>query len=403
MATYKYIAIDKNGKRIEALHSAESEKNLVSTLSANQLTIVSITEQKKRASIFKKSTKIKSDDLILFSRQLATMVNAGLPLVQGLDTLADQMENPSLKTLIRKLEDDVAGGESFSQALLKHQKVFSEFYVSMIRAGEESGTLDEILNRLATYLENSAKLARKVKSALVYPAVVTVMSILIVMVLILKVVPTFKNIFDAFGGTLPLPTRVLIGTSEILKDYFLIVAGILAVAFFLLRKYVRTEKGRLQFDGLKLRIIIFGSLMKKVALAKFARTLCTLIKSSVPILKALEIVGATSGNKVLEKTLSSVGIGVKEGKTIAEPLSKSRFFPAMVVKMISVGEKTGALEDMLTKIADFYESEVDAAVDGLTSVIEPVLICFLGIIIGSIVIAMFLPILKMSTLVTEGF
>lgn len=403
MATYKYIAIDKNGKRIEALHSAESEKNLVSTLSANQLTIVSITEQKKRASIFKKSTKIKSDDLILFSRQLATMVNAGLPLVQGLDTLADQMENPSLKTLIRKLEDDVEGGESFSQALLKHQKVFSEFYVSMIRAGEESGTLDEILNRLATYLENSAKLARKVKSALVYPAVVTVMSILIVMVLILKVVPTFKNIFDAFGGTLPLPTRVLIGTSEILKDYFLIVAGILAVAFFLLRKYVRTEKGRLQFDGLKLRIIIFGSLMKKVALAKFARTLCTLIKSSVPILKALEIVGATSGNKVLEKTLSSVGIGVKEGKTIAEPLSKSRFFPAMVVKMISVGEKTGALEDMLTKIADFYESEVDAAVDGLTSVIEPVLICFLGIIIGSIVIAMFLPILKMSTLVTEGF
>ena len=403
MATYKYIAIDKNGKRIEAFHSAESEKNLVSTLSANQLTIVSITEQKKRASIFKKSTKIKSDDLILFSRQLATMVNAGLPLVQGLDTLAEQMENPSLKTLIRKLEDDVEGGESFSQALLKHQKVFSEFYVSMIRAGEESGTLDEILNRLATYLENSAKLARKVKSALVYPAVVTVMSILIVMVLILKVVPTFKSIFDAFGGTLPLPTRVLIGTSEILKDYFLIVAGILAVAFFLLRKYVRTEKGRLQFDGLKLRIIIFGSLMKKVALAKFARTLCTLIKSSVPILKALEIVGATSGNKVLEKTLSSVGIGVKEGKPIAEPLSKSRFFPAMVVKMISVGEKTGALEDMLTKIADFYESEVDAAVDGLTSVIEPVLICFLGIIIGSIVIAMFLPILKMSTLVTEGF
>ncbi|MDO9464039.1 MAG: type II secretion system F family protein [bacterium] len=403
MPTYKYIAIDKDGKRIEALHSAESEKNLVSTLRANQLTIVSITEQKKRAFIFKKSTKIKSNDLILFSRQLATMVNAGLPLVQGLDTLADQMENPSLKTLVRKLENDVEGGESFSQALLKHQKVFSEFYVSMVRAGEESGTLDEILNRLATYLENSAKLARKVKSAMVYPAVVTGMSILIVMVLILKVVPTFKNIFDAFGGTLPLPTRVLIGTSEILKDYFLIVAGILAVAFFLLRKYVQTEKGRLQFDGLKLRIIIFGALMKKVALAKFARTLCTLIKSSVPILKALEIVGATSGNKVLEKTLSSVGIGVKEGKSIAEPLSKSKFFPAMVVRMISVGEATGALEDMLTKIADFYESEVDAAVDGLTSVIEPVLICFLGIIIGGIVIAMFLPILKMSTLVTEGF
>lgn len=403
MPTYKYIAIDKNGKRIEALHSAESEKALISSLSTHQLTIVSITEQKKRTSIFKKSAKIKPNDLILFSRQLATMVNAGLPLVQGLDTLADQAENPSLKTLIRKLKDDVEGGESFSQALLKHQKVFSEFYVSMIRAGEESGTLDEILNRLAAYLENSAKLARKVKSAMMYPAVVTGMSILIVMVLILKVVPTFSTIFDAFGGTLPLPTRILIGTSEILKDYFLIVAGILAAAFFFLRKYVQTEKGRLQFDGLKLRIIIFGALIKKVALAKFARTLCTLIKSSVPILKALEIVGATSGNKVLEKTLSSVGIGVKEGKTIAEPLGKSEFFPPMVVKMISVGETTGALEDMLTKIADFYESEVDAAVDGLTSVIEPVLICFLGVIIGGIVIAMFLPILKMSTLVTEGF
>jgi len=403
MPTYKYIAIDKDGKRIEALHSAESEKTLVSSLSTHQLTIVSITEQKKHMLIFKKRAKIKANDLILFSRQLATMVNAGLPLVQGLDTLADQIENSSLKTLIRKLGDDVEGGESFSQALLKHQKVFSEFYVSMIRAGEESGTLDEILNRLATYLENSAKLARKVKSAMVYPAVVTGMSILVVMVLILKVVPTFKSIFDAFGGTLPLPTRVLIGTSEILKDYFLIVAGILAVIFFFLRKYVQTEKGRLQFDGLKLHIIIFGILLKKVALAKFARTLCTLIKSSVPILKALEIVGATSGNKVLEKTLSSVGIGVKEGETIAEPLGKSEFFPPMVVRMISVGEKTGALEDMLTKIADFYESEVDAAVDGLTSVIEPVLICFLGIIIGGIVIAMFLPILKMSTLVTEGF
>ncbi len=403
MPTYKYIAIDKDGKRIEALHSAESEKALVSSLSANQLTIVSIAEQKKRAFTFKKSAKIKSNDLILFSRQLATMVNAGLPLVQGLDTLVEQMENPSLKTLVKKLEDDVEGGESFSQALLKHPKVFSDFYVSMIRAGEESGTLDEILNRLAAYLENSAKLARKVKSAMVYPAVVTVMSILIVMVLILKVVPTFSTIFDAFGGTLPLPTRILIGTSEILKNYFLIVAGILAVVFFFLRKYVQTEKGRLQFDGLKLRIIIFGVLIKKVALAKFARTLCTLIKSSVPILKALEIVGATSGNKVLEKTLNSVGMGVKDGETIAEPLGKSEFFPPMVVRMISVGEKTGALEDMLTKIADFYESEVDAAVDGLTSVIEPVLICFLGIIIGGIVIAMFLPILKMSTLVTEGF
>ncbi|MCK4401185.1 type II secretion system F family protein [bacterium] len=403
MPTYKYIAIDKDGKRIEALHSAESEKALVSSLSANQLTIVSIAEQKKRIFTFKKSAKIKSNDLILFSRQLATMVNAGLPLVQGLDTLVEQMENPSLKTLVKKLEDDVEGGESFSQALLKHPKVFSDFYVSMIRAGEESGTLDEILNRLAAYLENSAKLARKVKSAMVYPAVVTVMSILIVMVLILKVVPTFSTIFDAFGGTLPLPTRILIGTSEILKNYFLIVAGILAVVFFFLRKYVQTEKGRLQFDGLKLRIIIFGVLIKKVALAKFARTLCTLIKSSVPILKALEIVGATSGNKVLEKTLNSVGMGVKDGETIAEPLGKSEFFPPMVVRMISVGEKTGALEDMLTKIADFYESEVDAAVDGLTSVIEPVLICFLGIIIGGIVIAMFLPILKMSTLVTEGF
>ncbi len=403
MPTYKYIAIDKDGKRIEAVHSAESEKVLVSTLSANQLTIVSITEQKKRSSLFKKKAKIKTNDLILFSRQLATMVNAGLPLVQGLDTLADQMENPSLKTLVKKLEEDVEGGESFSQALSKYPKVFSDFYVSMVRAGEESGTLDEILGRLATYLENSAKLARKVKSAMVYPAVVTGMSVAIVMVLILKVIPTFKTIFDAFGGTLPLPTRILIGTSDILRHYFLIVAGILAVAFFFLRKYIQTEKGRLQFDGLKLRVIIFGTLLKKVALAKFARTLCTLIKSSVPILKALEIVGATSGNKVLEKNLESVGTGVKDGKTIAEPLAKSEFFPPMVVKMISVGEKTGALEDMLTKIAEFYESEVDTAVDGLTSVIEPVLICVLGVIIGGIVIAMFLPIFKMSTLVSQGF
>ena len=403
MPTYKYIAIDKDGKRIEAAHSAESEKVLVSTLSANQLTIVSITEQKKSMSIFQKRARIKSSDLILFSRQLATMVNAGLPLVQGLDTLVEQMENPSLKTLVKKLETDVEGGESFSQALSKHPKVFSDFYVSMVRAGEESGTLDEILGRLATYLENSAKLARKVKSAMVYPAVVTGMSILIVMVLILKVIPTFKTIFDAFGGTLPLPTRILIGTSDILRHYFLIVAGILAVVFFFLRKYIQTEKGRLRFDGLKLRIIIFGTLLKKVALAKFARTLCTLIKSSVPILKALEIVGATSGNKVLEKNLESVGTGVKDGKTIAEPLAKSEFFPPMVVRMISVGEKTGSLEDMLTKIAEFYESEVDTAVDGLTSVIEPVLICFLGVIIGGIVIAMFLPIFKMSTLVSQGF
>jgi type IV pilus assembly protein PilC len=339
--------------------------------------------------------------MVIFSRQLATMIDAGIPLVQALRILGEQIDNKSLKSVVQIMSQDIDAGMSFSDSLAKHPNVFSELFINMARAGEASGMLDEVLDRLATYLEKTAALARKIKSSLLYPTIVICMAILITGVLLIKVVPTFKGIFDMLGGELPLPTRILIGVSDVLRKYFLVCIGFLIAMGFMFKRYVSTEKGRYNFDAQELKIPVVGSLFRKVALAKFSRTLSTLIKSGVSVLNALEIVSKTAGNRVIEKVIMECRTAVRDGEQVAKPLAKSGVFPPMVCRMISVGEQTGQLEKMLTKIADFYDEQVDATVSALTSMIDPIVIGFLGIIVGGIVMALFLPIFKITQLVAQ--
>lgn len=401
MANYKYIAKDQAGKSLTGTLEAKDRSDVIDTLRKKDLIIVSISEVSSRLTFsipFFGKTKIRLDDLVLFSRQLATMVDAGIPLVGALDILGEQIENKTFASRIIKIRNDVETGSSLSDAMAKHKDIFSSLFVNMVKAGESSGMLDEILDRVATYLEKTSALQKKIKSALVYPAVVSIMAGGITLLLLLKVIPVFKNIFSGFGADLPKPTLVLIGISDFLQNYFLFTIIAFIIAAFLFTRYINTEKGRLKFDSLLLNMPIFGVLFKKVAISKFTRTLSSLIKSGVPILASLEIVGKTAGNKAVEIAVDNVRTNVREGENIAEPLARSKIFPPMVVRMVSVGEKAGELEKMLSKIADFYDEQVDAAVTGLTSMIEPLIIAFLGIVIGSIVICMFLPIFKITAI-----
>jgi type IV pilus assembly protein PilC len=400
MGNYRYIAKDNNGNSVTGMLEGVSDVEVANILHKKDLVVISVEAVKKKAAIMKDGS-VKVDDLVILSRQLATMIDAGIPLVQSLGILGEQIENKILKNVILSMRQDIEAGVSFSDALAKHPAIFSDIFINMARAGEASGMLNEILDRLATYFEKTAALARKIKSGLVYPAVVVSMAILITAVLLLKVVPTFKGIFEILGGTLPLPTRILIGVSDLFRHYFLILLIVLVVLSFLFKKYVSTEKGRYNFDALRLRLPVLGMLFRKVAVAKFSRTFSTLIKSGVSILNALDIVRKTAGNKVLEKAISESRIAVRDGEPLSQPLLKSGVFPPMVCRMIGVGEQTGQLEKMLSKIADFYEEQVDAAVTGLTSMIEPLVISFLGLVIGGIVIALFLPIFKISELISK--
>lgn len=399
MPNYSYVAKSSDGRTINGTIEADNESRIIDSLRKQNLTIISIKEVRKVKKRGDPGRKVKSEDLVIFSRQLATMVDSGIPLVQALDILSEQMEEKGLKEIINKVRDDVETGSSLSEALNKHPKVFSELFINMVMAGERSGMLDDILDKLAGYLEKMDALRRKVKSSLVYPAMVVSMSGLITLVLILKVIPTFKGIFSTLGGELPLPTKILIGVSDWSRHFFpyIVVTSVLALVGF--KKYISTEKGKLQFDQILLKLPVFGILFRKVAVAKFSRTLSTLVRSGVPILDSLDIVGKTAGNKVIEAATVKVRLSIREGENIASPLAKSGVFPPMVVRMIAVGEQTGELEKMLGKIADFYDEQVDNAVSGLTSMIEPLVIAFLGIVIGSIVIAMFMPIFKLSELV----
>jgi type IV pilus assembly protein PilC len=400
MPTFKYIAKEITGKTVSGVLEYSDKSLLIDALRKKDLIIISVEETTKKRPMYLRGT-VKLEEIVIFSRQLATMVDSGIPLVQALDILCEQIEKPVFKNIMTKVKDDIETGSSLSDALARHPAVFSTLYVNMVKAGESSGALDDILDRLASYLEKSSTLQRKVKASLVYPAVVITMAILITLVMLLKVIPTFKGIFSMLGGTLPLPTRILIFISDTIRQMFLyVVAGITAIVFAL-RRYIKTPQGKEKFDKMLLSMPVLGPLFRKVAIAKFTRTLSTLIKSGVPILVSLEIVGKTSGNAVIEKAVVSVRNGIKEGENIADPLAKSGAFPPMVVRMIKVGEQTGELEKMLTKIADFYEDQVDAAVSGLTSLIEPLIIAFLGIVIGGIVIAMFLPIFKLTELVSH--
>lgn len=401
MPNFKYVAKDPDGKTVGGVLDVKDRNAAVEALRKRDLIIVSINEATSRFKFkmpFSLGVRVKLDDIVVFSRQLATMVDAGIPLVGALDILGDQIENKPFGDVITKIRTDVETGSSLSEAMAKHRAIFSTLFVSMVKAGESSGMLDEILDRLAAYLEKTSNLQKKVRSALIYPAVVSAMAFAITLLLLLKVIPVFKNIFSGFGAQLPTPTLILIGISDFLQKYFFAgIAGIIIAVFFASR-FLKTDKGRLWFDSFLLRVPIFGILFKKVAISKFTRTLSTLIKSGVPILTSLEIVGKTSGNRAVEMAVENVSRSVREGENIAEPLAKSRIFPSMVVRMVSVGEQAGELEKMLSKIADFYDEQVDAAISGLTSLIEPLIIAFLGIVIGSIVICMFLPIFKLTSI-----
>jgi len=351
----------------------------------------------KGITLFKRKN-VKEKDIVVFTRQFATMIDAGLPLVQCLEILSSQQDNPTFKEVLLKVKGDVEAGSTFAEALRKHPRVFNDLYCNLVAAGEAGGILDTILNRLASYIEKSMNLKKKVKGAMVYPVVVMAIALVVVAALLLFVIPVFQKMFADMGGTLPGFTQMVINLSDFLRSYFWLIGLILIGFFFAARRYYRTEKGRAIVDDYLLKLPVIGELIKKVAIAKFTRTLSTMLSSGVPILEGLEIVARTSGNKTIEKAILRTKVSIGEGKTIAEPLGASKIFPPMVVQMISVGESTGALDSMLSKIADFYDDEVDAAVAALTSLLEPVLMVFLGSAIGGLVVAMYLPIFQMASI-----
>lgn len=343
---------------------------------------------------------VSDKDIVIFTRQFATMIDAGLPLVQALEILSTQVENKNFGKTLSLIKGDVESGATYADALRKHPKSFTELYANMVAAGESGGILDTILNRLAAYIEKAMKLKKKVKGAMVYPIVVSSIAVLCIAVIMIFVVPTFSKMFASMGGTLPLPTLIVIKMSNFLAGMGGLITFLVIVAFVIgFKQFRKTKTGMLLTDKMFLRLPIFGILLRKVAVAKFTRTLSTLIGSGVPILDGLEITAKTAGNKVIEIAVMDVRSAISEGKTIAEPLMKSKVFPPMVTHMIAVGESTGALDSMLSKIADFYDDEVDNAVNNLTAMMEPMLMVFLGGSVGFIVVAMYLPIFKLITLI----
>ncbi|MEW6087499.1 MAG: type II secretion system F family protein [bacterium] len=400
MATFTYSGRNREGQIISGTMDGDNQNNVVMFLRAKGITPISIKQKSKDFNInFDFGKAIKTRDVAIFTRQFSTMISAGLPLVQCLTILSSQMDHPKFKKIIEQITQKVEGGATFAESLSKHPKVFDNLFVNMINAGEIGGVLDVVMNRLALYIENAERLQKKVKSALVYPVTVSIIALVIVSSLMLFIVPTFASMFSSFGGQLPAITQALLNTSNFMKKYFFLVFGFFFGVGFLLWRIKNTDKGRREVDKFVLKMPVFGILLRKVAVAKFTRTLGTLISSGVPIVESLNITAKTAGNTVVETAVNNARDSIQKGANIAVPLRDSGVFPAMVTQMISVGEETGALDQMLTKIADFYDEEVNTAVEGLTALIEPLLMVFLGTVIGVVVIALFLPIIKMSQLV----
>jgi type IV pilus assembly protein PilC len=396
---FKWSGKSPQGTLLKGELTAESKEEVQTHLRRQRIIPTDISP-KPKSLLGSMRGKVTEKDLVIFTRQFATMIGAGLPLVQALEILSKQTENSSFAKTIGDIKSDVEGGSTFADALRKFPRIFTDLYSNMVAAGESGGILDTILVRLATYIEKSQKLKRKVKGAMVYPSVVITVAILVIAIIMIFVVPTFGKMFSQLGGTLPAPTQLIINISNFLSGIggLIILACIIGTVMFIVQ-FRRTEVGQIATDKLLLKVPVIGILLRKVAVAKFTRTLGTLVSSGVPILDGLNITAKTAGNKVIEKAVFEVRQGVSEGKTIAEPLSQSKVFPPMVNQMISVGESTGALDNMLGKIADFYDDEVDQAVANLTSMIEPMLMVFLGGTVGFIVVAMYLPIFKLITLI----
>ena len=393
MPQYTYTARAVNGELKSATIEAPSRDDVIKQLRQLKLNVVKIDEG--TANRKKRGGSIKMRDVVIFTRQFSTMINAGLPLVQALDILAQQSENPALKEVTRQVVFDVESGNTLADAMRKHPRAFSELYVNMVAAGEAGGILDTILMRLAVFMEKNDALIRKVKGAMIYPGVIITVAAIAITVLLIFVIPTFESMFASANIALPLPTRIVIGISRGLKSYWYIVVATFMGIYFAIRNYYRTPGGKLNIDKLMLKLPVLGDVLRKSAVSRFTRTLGTLISSGVSILDGLEITAKTSGNRVIQDAIMESRSSIAGGDTIAAPLKKSAVFPPMVISMIAVGEQTGGLDEMLTKIADFYDEEVDAAVSGLLALMEPVMIVFLGVVVGGMVVAMYLPIFDM--------
>ena len=395
MPAFTYTARALNGDLRTATIEAPNRDEVVAQLKRQRLNVVKIDE----ASVAKKKKsggKIKMRDIVIFTRQFSTMINAGLPLVQALDILAKQSENPALKDVTNAVVFDVESGHTVADALGKHPKAFSELYVNMVAAGEAGGILDTILMRLATFMEKNDALIRKVKGAMIYPGVISSVAFIAISVLLIFVIPVFEKMFASVGLPLPLPTRVVISMSKFLRG----LGGLVTVAavvggVIMLKRYYATNPGKLMIDKLMLKAPVLGDVLRKSAVSRFTRTLGTLIGSGVSLLEGLEITAKTAGNRVISDAIMESRTSIAGGETISAPLQKSNVFPPMVISMIAVGEQTGGLDEMLSKIADFYDEEVDAAVSNLLSLMEPVMIVFLGVVVGGMVVAMYLPIFDM--------
>jgi len=396
MPVFQYTARTLKGDLQSGEVDLPTRDDVIAHLRKNRMVVVQVRAAPKAFKLsFKFGGGIKTRDLVVMTRQFATMINAGLPLVQALDILAKQTENQSLAEITRSVVYDVESGHTLADALRKHPKAFSDLYVNMVAAGEAGGILDTILVRLSEFLEKNDAIIRKVKGAMIYPAVIMSVAAIAIAVLLIFVIPTFQNMFASVNLELPLPTRIVIGMSSILTHYWWAIIGALGGFVFLLSRYYKTAPGRLQIDKLLLRLPVLGDVIRKSAVSRFTRTLGTLISSGVSILDGLEITARTAGNMVIHNAVMESRASIAGGETIAGPLQKSNVFPPMVISMIAVGEQTGGLDEMLSKIADFYDDEVDAAVSALLALMEPIMIVVLGVIVGGMVVAMYLPIFDM--------
>jgi type IV pilus assembly protein PilC len=401
--TYMWKGRSPNGEILSGEYAADSKDELISYLRKRKIIITSVRAKVKEFNIrMPWDNRVSVKDLGVFTRQFATMINAGLPMVQCLDILGRQTEKEFFRTSIMQVTADVEGGSTLGESLMRHPKIFTRLYVNMVEAGEAGGILDVILNRLAVYLEKADALQRKVKGAMTYPTVVCVVALGATLFMLMFIIPTFARMFKDFGGELPLPTKIVMGLSDFLRAYWYILAAGAGALVFAFNRYYATSGGRRTIDRLLLRIPVLGMVIRKGAVARFTRTLGTLISSGVPILNGLEITARTAGNKVVEEAVMATRDSISQGNTISEPLKASGVFPPMVTQMISVGEQTGALDEMLDKIANFYDDEVDTAVDALTSIIEPAMIVVMGLIVGGMLVAMYLPMFKLISVVAGG-
>ena len=398
MPVYVWTGKDKHGARRKGEHEAPSEDAVRAHL--NRIRITPSKVKPKPKDLFENVSflqpKVTNEDIIIFAKQFSTMIDAGLPIVQCLDIHYSQQDNATFKKMIKEINDGVESGATFAETLKKYPKQFDDLFVNMIAAGEAGGILDIILRRLSSYMEKAAKLKSQVKGAMTYPMITIAIAVIVVAVIMIFVIPVFQEMFEGMGGQLPTPTLIVVGMSNFIRDNILYMIIGIALFIYALKRFYKTEKGRLTIDTLLLKLPIFGDLLRKVAVAKFTRTMGTMLSSGVSILDALDIVAKTSGNKVVERSIYDIRFGIAEGRTMADPMLESGVFPSMVCQMISVGESTGALDAMLGKIADFYDDEVDQAVENLTAALEPMMMVFLGVIIGGLVIAMYLPIFKMA-------